>query len=77
MASALICSSSRSPRFLPLTVLDIRLALGKVELAGDAEAFLEDVSMYGCDEEDFDVENTSELVRFEGNKEAWEEYLES
>ena len=54
MASSLICSSPRSPRFLPLIRLDIALALGKAELHGDAEADAAEQSFYGCDVEDDD-----------------------
>lgn len=38
MSGSIVMGSFRSPRFLPLTKLDIELALGKRELPGDADA---------------------------------------
>lgn len=56
MASSLCCGCFRSPRFVPLTKLDIALALGKVQLPGDAGADAEEASLYdlGFDDPNLD-----------------------
>ncbi len=43
---AVIVSSPRNQRVVPLTTLDIRLALGKVEMPGDGELIDEESSHY-------------------------------